>query len=101
MDYTPGPWRVIAADWTGSEDELPVSGAVHPLVRFYVELNPPEIRASNGYLISAALDLLDAAKLTVQNFERTRASGNFLGDDDHEAWLALTKAIAKAEGKEP
>jgi hypothetical protein len=37
--------------------------------------------------------LVEAAQLAVLNFERSSASGNFLGDDDHEAWTALTKAL--------
>lgn len=46
-------------------------------------------------------DLLAAAKLACLNFERANnaGSGRFLGDDDHEAWTALQKAIDKAEGR--
>lgn len=40
-------------------------------------------------------ELLAAAKLAALNFQRSQASGNFLGDDDHEAWTALRTAIAK------
>jgi hypothetical protein len=39
---------------------------------------------------------LDAAKLTVLHFQRNQASGNFQGDDEHEAWAALEAAIAMA-----
>lgn len=42
-------------------------------------------------------ELMAAAKLAVLNFKRSQASGNFLGDDDHEAWTALTTVLAKAE----
>jgi hypothetical protein len=46
----------------------------------------------------AAEDLLKAAELTVLCFKRSDASGDFLGDDEYEAWTALNKAIAKATG---
>jgi len=39
--------------------------------------------------------LVDAAKLAVLNFRRKDlADVEFLGDDDHEAWSALTAALA-------
>ena len=43
--------------------------------------------------------LVEACKLAINNFERSDASGNFLGDDDHEAWTALTEALASVEVK--
>lgn len=43
----------------------------------------------------AAFDaLLEAAALTILHFQRRQASGNFQGDDEHEAWTSLTKAIS-------
>lgn len=45
----------------------------------------------------AAKELLEAAKLTALHFERNKVSGNFQGDDEHEAWSALENAITKAE----
>ena len=52
------------------------------------------VRACNAHE-----DLLEAAKLTVLHFRRNLASGNFQGDDEHEAWTARNRAIAKAEGQ--
>jgi hypothetical protein len=49
-------------------------------------------------MLAASWDLLQAAQLACLTFKRSEASGNFLGDDDHEAWTALNKAIAKALG---
>ena len=43
--------------------------------------------------------LLTACESAVYNFERHKASGNFLGDDDYEAWQALDEAIRKARGE--
>lgn len=37
-----------------------------------------------------------AAQLTVLHFKRNKASGNFQGDDEHEAWSALETALAAA-----
>ena len=37
--------------------------------------------------------LANAARLAVLNFERQNISGNFLYDDDHEAWSALCAAL--------
>jgi hypothetical protein len=34
----------------------------------------------------------EAMELAILNFQRQNESGNFLGDDDHEAWNALAKA---------
>ena len=66
----------------------------------YLTTDPKRQRA-NADLIAAAPDLLKAARLAVLNFRRLNAHPdvNFLGDDDHEAWTALSRAIAKAEGK--
>lgn len=51
-------------------------------------------------LHKAAPELLSAAKLAALNFKRSNISDeNFLGDDDHEAWVALNKAIALATRK--
>lgn len=52
------------------------------------------------HLHNAAPELLSAAKLAALNFKRSNISDeNFLGDDDHEAWVALNKAIALATRK--
>jgi len=42
-------------------------------------------------------ELKSAAELTVQHFERNRASGNFQGDDEHECWNALLAALEKVK----
>lgn len=42
-------------------------------------------------------ELAAAANLACQNFERQNISGNFLGDDEHEAWTALRTALQKLE----
>jgi hypothetical protein len=57
------------------------------------------VRKDAADLIAAAPDLYKAAKLACLNFKRADASGNFLGDDEHESWSALEKAVAKAEGR--
>ncbi len=50
-------------------------------------------------LITERDEALEALKLVALNFQRNDASGNFLGDDDHEAWSAVNRVIEKAEGK--
>jgi hypothetical protein len=62
--------------------------------------NGPAVARANAFAFAAAPDLLEAAKLTVLHFKRNQASGNFQGDDEHEVWTALEKAISKATGKE-
>lgn len=42
-----------------------------------------------------------AARVAIENFARSQASGNFLGDDDYEAWTALEKALTAASGAAP
>ena len=42
--------------------------------------------------------LRKAGELTVLHFQRSNASGNFQCDDEHEAWTALTRALAPQEG---
>lgn len=42
-----------------------------------------------------------AAELASLHFARNRASGNFQGDDEHEAWGALAAALAPAPQAEP
>lgn len=50
-------------------------------------------------LMSSHAKLLDAANIAALHFRRNKASGEFQGDDEHEAWTALEAAIAKAEGR--
>ena len=49
----------------------------------------------DGFKKESVLQLIEAAKLAVENFNRNRASGNFLGDDDHEVWQALLRALER------
>lgn len=45
---------------------------------------------------SGAPELLAAAQLQILNFQRQNIAKEFLGDDDHEAWNALSNAVKKA-----
>ena len=47
--------------------------------------------------------LVDAAELQVLNFKRLNLHPklNFLGDDDYEAWGALTKALRHIKQEQP
>jgi hypothetical protein len=60
---------------------------------------PAGDKAAIARLQDAAPDLLAAASLANLHFQRALASGQDLGDDEHEAWTALRAAIAKAGGK--
>ena len=55
------------------------------------------IRSENAALRALAGQLAEAASLTVLMFRRAQASGNWLGDDEHEAWTALAAALAAAQ----
>ncbi len=111
-EHTPGPWQVGFSDGSGRDDHgYSITAGDHPAIQdisnvVTVVLSGRDNWGSvmgvdneaNANLISAAPDLLEAARITVLNFERSDASDNFLGDDEHEAWTALSKAITKAEG---
>jgi hypothetical protein len=103
-EHTPGPWN---KQW--------IYGALRHINKnvdddsFYFPFEGdeaftvPDVRINPGdaALIAAAPDLLEAAKLTALHFERMNLHPdvNFMGDDEHEAWGALNRAIAKAEGR--
>ena len=94
IKHTPGPWEAHKNEGTGT---LPcvLSNKVTRTGGFYVA------RCNNfgdAVLIAAAPELLEACKLVAATFKRSNDSGNFLGDDEHEAWNKVDKAIAKAEG---
>jgi hypothetical protein len=57
------------------------------------------ISQEDAPLIAAAPDFLAAAELAVLYFQRTKDAGGWQGYLAHEAWAALAKAIARAEGK--
>lgn len=42
-------------------------------------------------------ELIAAAKLTQLMFRRSDMSGNFLGDDEHESWNAINKALTACQ----
>ena len=50
--------------------------------------------------MTANTQVSDAIRLTVLNFKRSQASGNFIGDDGHESWSALKKILPRAEAME-
>ena len=55
-----------------------------------------------AHLLAASEDLYAAASLVDQLFSRmniSTADGDFMGDDEHEAWSAIQKALAKARGE--
>jgi hypothetical protein len=110
--HTPGPWQHRAAGWwqqlleDGSvvEHEYPDHVVAQwrdakdrRVTGFVCSCEATTLpNADNARLIAAAPALLEAAKLTVLHFERSLASGNFLGDDEHETWTCLRVAIQKA-----
>jgi len=88
--HTPGPWAVKDdGDWQLIVQARNVLAPEHACAN----------TIADARLIAAAPDLLAAARLTVLHFSRNRNSGTFQGDDEHEAWSALTAAIAKAEAQ--
>ena len=91
--HTPGPWTITPDSFvmSGTKPSIGVAKIITHAYEFF----------ANARLIAAAPDLLDAAKLTALHFERMNLHPdvNFMGDDEHEAWGALNRAIAKAEGR--
>lgn len=90
--HSPTPWKKHPEwanrllDATGNWTACEVPGSY----------NSPSVIADADYIllcVNAHEALVDAAKLTVMHFKRNQASGNFQGDDEHEAWTALTKAL--------
>ena len=101
---TPGPWsrKWIYGALRHINKNVDYDSFYFPDSDSEKDYNTPLVRGTNegdSYLIAAAPELLEAAKLAVLNFERDQVSGGFLGDDEHEAWTALSRAIAKAEGE--
>jgi hypothetical protein len=47
--------------------------------------------------VNGRAELIDALTLVELHFRRNHASGNFQGDDEHEAWTAVRAALAKTE----
>ena len=100
MSHTPGPWETrkksIKDPWVWYV-EAPHVDSVWPVAEV---CGRAEGNEANARLIAAAPELLDAAKLSVLMFKRqAHADIEQHGDDEHEAWSALEKAIDKAEGR--
>lgn len=111
--HTPGPWKARFSESGGYDcmthawwvmagirtvADLDLGSYGQP--RCHFEFRSPEAEA-NARLIAAAPTLLDAARLSEQNYARTQhGNPELMGDDEHEAWTALRAAIAKAEGRE-
>ena len=113
--HTKGPWSIGKIINGFIEICSPLDNAsTCPVADIHVWNDAKAESKANARLIAAAPDLLEAARLTVQHFERSQASslvrlrvgqcsgrlyGNFQGDDEHKCWTALNKAIAKATGE--
>lgn len=105
MPHTPGPWHLVDQKLRPQFDVriLEIQDSRFEAVVAWggfdgVRRSKAETKA-NASLIAAAPELLDACRLTALHFARMAASDNFMGDDEHEAWNALTAAIAKAKGE--
>ncbi len=109
MAHTPGPWISFGEgnEWLGIEAGVDTSEPFSIVVFGTpdddngVQGRTVEEARENARLIAAAPELLKACKLVELHFKRNQVSGNFQGDDEHEAWSVIAKAIAKAEGREP
>jgi hypothetical protein len=94
--HTPGPWS-----WDGTSYRTLVGPDGVDILWYTNEDDGVHCEEPDAPLIAAAPDLLAAAKLTSLMFKRESVDRSTrLGDDEYEAWAALNKAIAKAEGRE-
>lgn len=93
--FTAGPWR-IELDADPQETLICETGSWFIAGPGQYEIETEEEDA-NARLIVAAPELYKAAKLACLNFERAADAGARMGDDEHESWTALEKAVAKAE----
>jgi len=91
-DHTPGPWDIRSLDMT----DYAVVGPERKVcnVAFY---SKPENKA-NARLISAAPDLLQAAKQAEEALHHMM-SANGMEPHEHECYTDLKAALAKAEGE--
>ena len=106
--HTPGPWEVLPEsdshegplNIVSEYEEKGGRASANWIAECDLQSDEAQNRA-NARLIAAAPDLLEAANLTALHFERMNLHPdvNFMGDDEHEAWGALNRAIAKAEGR--
>ena len=106
MNHTPGPWNVDLHDMGGFDITAPNSrGWPSEIVlasRSSHEARADEMHA-NGKLMAAAPKLLEAAYIAkgmlARQLDKHGYAPDSWGDDEHEAFVALEAAIAKAEDK--
>lgn len=98
MSHTPGPWEIAQTYKTHNSPTRFWETWVKSSDGYTASSHAPtqEEAEATARLIATAPELLAAAELAAQTFERSDASGKFLGDDEHEAWTALNAAIKKA-----
>jgi hypothetical protein len=92
--WTPGPWHV-----TENSEVADSQG----IIAAEIMGERRDIYVANARLIAAAPELASAAQLACLMFERknlSSADSDWMGDDEHEAWSALERALAKARGEE-
>lgn len=107
--HTPTPWKLmISPDKPSEGDEI--QGATHPdkysVVCCNTQYYPTGVGLDDMKFIVKAVnshnDMLEALKLCDAVFNRMDISDDLLdgcsmGDDEHEAWQAVSEAIKKAE----
>lgn len=96
------PWRVQNTPSVNTHMVYSADG--HYLGHFWNLDRHDLVGANATFVVHAANSheaLVAAAKLTILMFQRQQCQRErFLGDDEHEAWSALTRAVQQAEGRE-
>lgn len=96
--FTPGPWDQVV-----KMDGFTAVGTKTLIARVFSQtFRDSANEGANARLVAAAPDLHAACRLAHLMFQRkntSTAEGDFMGDDEHEAWRAITGALAKVEGK--
>lgn len=82
-----GIYKMSYPDNTGYTPEF--KGAALFIVTQAIKVLEPQLIQTNP----AVKELVEAAKLQVQNFKRQNLDPGALYDDDHEAWTALESAL--------